>query len=108
MLWAVRHEWPSGAHFTFNCYRHWDTLVVRDTGDGSVHFLHSKEGVTQGDPLAMIAYGIGVLPLIREIWGAHPRVTQPWYADGTGAGGKFTNIMEHLRDLQARGPARGY
>ena len=108
MLWAVRHEWPSGAQFTFNCYRHWATLVVRDIGDGSGHFLHSKEGVTQGDPLAMIAYGIGVLPLIRELWNAHPWVTQPWYADDAGAGGKFTNIMEHLRDLQARVPARGY
>ena len=72
MLWAVRHEWPSGVQFTFNCYRHWYTLVVRDTGDGSGHFLHSKEGVTQGDPLAMIAYGIGVLPLIRELREAHP------------------------------------
>ena len=72
MLWAVRHECPSGAQFTFNCYRHWATLVVRDIGDGSGHFLHSKEGVTQGDPLAMIAYGIGVLPLIRELREAHP------------------------------------
>ena len=44
MLWDVRHESPSGAQFTFNCYRHWATLVVRDTGDGSGHFLHSKEG----------------------------------------------------------------
>ena len=77
MLWAVWNEWPSGAQFTFNCYRHWATLVVRDMGDGSVHFLHRKEGVTQGEPLAMIA-GIGVLPLIRELWGAHPRVTHPW------------------------------
>ena len=50
MLWAVLYEWPSGAQFTFNCYRHWATLVVRDVGDGSGHFLHSKEGVTQGDP----------------------------------------------------------
>ena len=66
-----------------NCYRHWATLVVRDTGDGSGHFLYSKEGVTQGDPLAMIAYGI----LIRELQGAHPWVTQPWYADDAGAGG---------------------
>ena len=74
MLWAVQHEWPSGAQFTFNCYRNWATLVVRDTGDGSGHFLHSKEGVTQGDPLAMIAYGIGVLPLIRELRNAQPRV----------------------------------
>ena len=64
MLLAVRHEWSSGAHFTFNCYCHWATLVVWDTGDGSGHLLHSKEGVTQGDPLAMISYGIGVLPLV--------------------------------------------
>ena len=89
MLWAVRHEWPGGAQFTFNCYRHWATLVVRDTADGSGHFLHSKEGVTQGDPLSMIAYVIGVLPLIRDIRRAHPRVTQPWYADDMGAGGKL-------------------
>ena len=72
MLWGVRHERPSGAQFTFNCYRHWAMIVVRDTGDGSGHFLHSKEGVTQGDPLAMIVYVIGVLPLIRELRNAHP------------------------------------
>ena len=65
MLWAVRHEWPSGAQFTFKCYRHWATLVVWDTGGGSGHFLHIKEGVTQGYPLSMIAYRIGFLPLIR-------------------------------------------
>ena len=71
MLWTVRHEWPSGAQFMFNCCRHWATLVVWYTGDGSGHFLYIKEGVTQGDPLAIIAYGIGVLPLIRELWNAH-------------------------------------
>ena len=108
MLWAVRHECPSGAKFTFNCYRHWDTLVVQDTGDGSRQFLHSKEGLIQGDPLAMIAYVIGVLPLIRELRGAQPRVTQPWYADNAEAGGTFQKILEHFRDLQARGTARGY
>ena len=70
--------------------------------------MHSKEGVTQGDPLYIIAYGIGVLPLIRELWGYHPRVTQPWYADNAGSGGEFTNILEHLRDLQARALDRGY
>ena len=108
MLWAVRHDWPSGAQFTFNYYRHWATLVVQDTGDGSGHFLHSKEGVTQGDHLAMMAYVIGVLPLIRDLRGANPRVTQPWYTGDAGAGGKFPNIMEHTRDLQAPGSARGY
>ena len=67
MLWAIRHKWTSGAQFTYNCYHHWATLVVRNTEDGSGHFLHSKEGVTQGDPLAMITYGIRVLPLIRVL-----------------------------------------
>ena len=99
MLWAVRSECPSGAQFTFNCYRHWATLDVRDIGDGSGHFLHSKEGVTYGDPLAMIAYGRGVLPLIRELKEAHPCVTQPWYADDAGAGGTFADVQAHFQDL---------
>ena len=56
----------------------------------------------------MIAYGIGVLPIIRELWGDHPRVTQPWYAGGAEAGGKFQQILEHFRDFQAQGPVQGY
>ena len=59
--------------------------------------MHSKDVVTQGDPIAMIAYGIEVLPLVRELWGAHPRVTQPWYADDAGAGVMFQQILEHFR-----------
>ena len=108
MLWDVLHEWPSGAQFKLKCYCHWATLVVRDTRDGSGHFLHRKEGVTQGYPLTMIAYDIGVIPLIRELQGSHPLVTKPWYTDDTKEGGKFGHILEHLWDLQARGPARGY
>ena len=76
--------------------------------DGSGHFLNSKEGVTKGEPLAMISYEIGVLPLIRELQGYHLHVTQPWYTDDGGAGRKFGHILEHIQDLQARGPARGY
>ena len=108
ILWAVWHEWPGVAQFTFNCYCHWATLVFKDIGDGSGHFLHSKEGVTQGDPLDMIAHGIGVLPLIRELWDANPCVTQPQYADDAGAGGAIQQAQAHFWDMQARGPARRY
>ena len=56
----------------------------------------------------MIVYGIGVLPLIRELRGTHPQVTQPWYADDAGAGGKFQQILDHFRYIQAQVPSRGY
>ena len=42
IVWSVRHEYPRGTQFTFNCYCQWDTLLVRETDDGSGHFLHSK------------------------------------------------------------------
>ena len=82
--------------------------MVRNTEDESGHFLHSKEGVTKGESLTMIAYGIGVLLLIRDLRRDHPHVTQPWYADDAGAGGSFEAVMSHFRDLQLKGPARGY
>ena len=66
MLWTVRHLWPSGARFVFNCHRHWSSLVLRNE-NGTTSFLHSKEGVTQGDPLSMIAYRICILPLIKNL-----------------------------------------
>ena len=34
IFWDARHEWPSSAQFTFNCYRHWALLVVRDSEKG--------------------------------------------------------------------------
>ena len=109
-FWAVRHEWPSGTQFTFKCY--WSTLLVRDTGDGSGHFLISKEGVTQGDTLSMITYGIGVPSPHKRASGSHPQVTQTWYADdaGSGAGGVgvFQQILYHLLEMQARVPPRVY
>ena len=39
MLWAVRHKWPSGAQFMFNCYRHWATFAgeLRAWLSGSPH-----------------------------------------------------------------------
>ena len=61
--------------------------------------MHSKEDVTQGDPLAIIAYGIGVIPLTRKLREAHPRVTQSWYADDAGAGGTFAKVQAHFQDL---------
>ena len=50
MLWTIRHEWPAGARFAFNCYPHHSLLVVRNPGGKPLTFF-SKEGVTQGTHL---------------------------------------------------------
>ena len=57
MLWTVRHQWPEGVWFNFNCYKNWAQLLLRQLGKEPIIIL-SKEGVTQNDPLYMVLYGI--------------------------------------------------
>ena len=66
MLWTVRHLWPSGAMFAFNFYKHFAILVIRGKGTKDACIILSKEGVTQGCPLAMVLYAIGFLPLTKK------------------------------------------
>ena len=54
--------------------------------------MHHREGVTQGDPLAMIMYGISILPLIKNIKQEIADVTHTWYADDSRALGKFARL----------------
>ena len=107
MLWTVRHEWPAGARFSFNCYKHWSILVIRGNRGSGVK-LFSKEGVTQGDPLAMFCYGLGLLPLIRQLKDEFHDVEQIWYADDAGAGGKFARLRRQYLRLEELGPNYGY
>ena len=89
MLLNVRNLWPRCARFVFNTYRGWSVLVLR----GQQKFLFSKEGVTQGDPLSMFVYAVGILPLIQSVQSPQ-RWTQVWYADDASAGG----LLGELRD----------
>ena len=56
----------------------------------------------------MIAYILGVIPLIWEIREAHPKVSQPWYIDDARAGGTFPHILYHLDKIMVWGPPRGH
>ena len=107
MLWTVRHECPTLARYAFNTYRHWSLLVIRGT-DGTATFLYSKEGLAQGDPIAMICYGVGTLPLVRPIKKKLPDTTQSNYADDLAILSKFKEIREYAEHLQAKGPHVGY
>ena len=73
----------SGDRFVFNFYHNWSSLILWNR-HGIDIFLHSREGVTQGwGALAMIAYGIGVIPMIKLPKEEYSDVTQPWYVGYT-------------------------
>jgi hypothetical protein len=107
MLYTVQQEWPSGARFVFNCYKHWAMLVLQGN-NGTGAFIFSKEGVTQGGPLSMFAYRIGTLPLIRLLKAEFLAVKQPWYADDEGSGGNFSEIHHFFHKLHEISPSFGY
>ena len=107
MLWKVHHLLPYRSRFIFNRYHHWSSIVLLN-GNGMASFLHSREGATQGDPLAMVAYCIVILPLIKSLKSEFTDVTQPWYDDDAGALGTFANVKLYFNLLKLFGPERRY
>jgi hypothetical protein len=67
MLWVIRYKWPSRAWFTFNCYRYFAVLIIQSQDGKNMAFTYSYNGVTQGDALAMVAYRMELLLLIRRL-----------------------------------------
>ena len=66
--------------------------------------LFSREGTTQGDPLAMAMYAIATVPLINKLRG---NATQIWYADDATAIGKLTDLKKWWDKICSLGPAYG-
>ena len=62
----------------------------------------------QGDPLPMITYGIGILPLVNNLKQAIPDVTQPWYADDAIALGALARIETYFDSLTHHFPGLKY
>ena len=102
MLWTIHHRWPKMARFAFNCYRHQAHLVCQRRGQEALILL-SKEGVTQGNPLAMALYGVALLPLAEMLRNEFPHVLQPWYADNAAMVGKARLVAACLKRLMVLG-----
>ena len=81
----IQHLYPSLSTILINTYREDVNLYI----DGET--MLSEEGTTQGDPLAMAMYAIGILPLIQRL--SSDDTKQAWYADDAAACGD----LEHLR-----------
>ena len=66
----------------------------------------STEGTTQGDPMGMPMYALGILPLIHKL-DTHA-ICQIWYADDACASGSLQNLRQWWNDLKSLGPDYGY
>lgn len=62
-LWQARIYSPHCARFLYNTYNGHAELLFHDSDTR----LYSREGVTQGDPLAMLLYAVATLPIINKL-----------------------------------------
>jgi hypothetical protein len=70
--------------------------------------IHSKEGITQGNCLAMSLYGVALMPLASKMREAIPEALQLWYCNNAGTAGKAMPNAWCLDFLVKFGPPYGY
>ena len=62
-----RLEWPADLRFAFNCYWHFLQLLIRVPGEQTLCIIMIREGVKQGDPMAMLLYGASMAVLYKKL-----------------------------------------
>ena len=68
--------------------------------------MYSRDGTTQGDPLAMPMYALGMMPLLEAA--AEAGAKQARYADDSSRAGTVSLVREWWDTLESRGPAYSY
>ena len=97
----ILHQCPSLGRILINLYRVESSLFIgKDT-------LLSREGTTQGDPLAMVMYGVASIPLINEL-NRISEVRQLWYADDATGVGTMDGLKKWWDKINSVGESYGY
>ena len=106
-LWNCRLLRPRCSLFLFNSYRGYAVILLKGLYSRKLFIILSQEGTTQGRPLAMLMYSIGVYPLISLL--KDPKCyKQNWYADDSACAGSLLCIREWLLQILRLGPSYGY
>ena len=102
-LHNIQQTCPSIWCILQNTYQAAIPLFVK--GEGTIW---SSEGTTQGDPLAMAMYALGITPLISRLQELLPQVKQVWFADDATAAGNLEALHQWWTHLSSVGPQFGY
>ena len=102
LLHNVRYICPPMSIYIRNCYKHETRLFISGGGQ-----IKSSEGTTQGDPLAMAAYGIGITPLFQMIRRGVD-IKQVAFADDLAGAQNLVNLKKWWENIEKFGPMLGY
>ena len=80
---------------------------VQDSSSSSSSSSSSEEGTCQGDPLAMAAYAVAIMPLINTLEERCQETTQCWFADDDGAASSIASLRDYWNELSKEGPGYG-
>ena len=99
---------PAISVFVKNCYNSPSSLFIIGGKE-----LKSNEDITQGDPVSMAIYGIGVIPLINMlidivVTSTESQVSVLAYADDFSAAGKLDDLRKWWDTLTIIRPKFGY
>ena len=91
------------ALYVINTYRSPSRLFICGGGE-----ILSREGTTQGDPLAMPWYALNTSIMIQNLRDHCPLVKQVWLADDSAGGGSIVHLYNWYRQLSKEGQKFGY
>ena len=103
LLHNIKYICPPVAIYIRNCLVVPSRLFV--TGGLEIQ---SAEGTTQGDPLAMPVYAVGITPLLQFIRTADTDLRHVAFADDLGGAGKFQELRSWWQKIIEYGPKLGY
>ena len=101
-LWNIQYVCPAMKHVLINFYRTPTRIFMNNEGNFE---LLSREGTTQGCPLAMAMYALGLVPLLKRLL---PFCNQIWFADDASGCDKFEKLRRWFDMLMKVGPLYGY
>ena len=109
MLHNINIKCPSLGMYIENTYKEATNLFINNNGD-RVKVIKSMEGTTQGDPVAMAMYALGlsVLQSDSEISYDKSKVKQVAYADDLSGAGKISDLKMWWTRVNEAGPEIGY